>query len=451
MSITDCAVVVSESAAPNAPSPTPPPSPPLARTVRPWVTSHAAPLASMVTAATLGIAQVALVQHRAQRHGGDLRGALSQWDARWMTNIADGGYIGLTETGAPFEWESVAFFPGYPTVVRIVASPMAILGVQDATYIAALIVSVVGAFALAAGLAVLATEIWQHGRPRYWSQRPPGTGAQVALGVAAAVLAFGAPMSIVYWMPYSESLFTALAVWALVMILRRRFLAAGVLTCLAGLTRITGLALIVTLAVVAAVGVWQWSRRRHADARFPVAATAAPFIGAAGLAAYMGWANDTVSEIGGYFAVQDRGWGSGADWGASTIEWLRDTPLADISDATATGYTITSWSIIATAALCVISVWPLVSGWLPWQIWLPAVTIAVIVLGSGGILHSRPRLLLVPVMVLLLPLVVHAIQWAIAQRHRKLIVVVLAEAGVLWICIGFIVSVEMLVRFQYGI
>ncbi|GAA4753029.1 hypothetical protein [Gordonia alkaliphila] len=389
----------------------------------------------------------------ARGHGSTLRAALTQWDAKWMTLIADHGYAGFTYTADPAEptiLRSVAFFPGYPTAVRVVDAPLTIFGVDDATLIAAVVTSAAASLALAWGAAALALEIWTRA-----TGREAGLAASIAVSVVASVVVFGAPMGIVYQMPYSESLFTALAVWALVAMIRSRFGVAGVLVLAAGLARLTGAALVVTLAIAAAVELIDYWRRRgtFAATTFPWAAVTAPIVGALGIGSYLLWASAQTRSAGGYFAIQDRGWGSGWDWGRSTVGWIGDHVVGGFADATAAGYTISAWSMIVAAALCAAGLWPVVRGRLPWQPWLFSVGVAVIVLGSGGIMHSRPRLLLIPVSLLMLSFAVLDISAAARATCRKRWAGGVAVIGslVAWCVLGVWVSTFMLIDFDYGI
>lgn len=402
-------------------------------------------VAALVAAATTMVLQLALlitIDLRAADHGTRLHDILMKWDAKWMIGIADRGYF-----GSPID-QSVAFFPGYPVLVRAVGSPLAIFGAPDATLVTAIGASVLASFAAAGGVAVLALDIWTR------LGLPITLATLIAVPMAAAVAFSGAPMSVIYWMPYSESLFTALATWSLVAMIRRRFLTAGVLVLLAGVTRLTGAALVATLAVAAIVEVVRWWRRRHETGRrFPWRAAVAPVISGAGLAAYLTWASIQTVDVGGYFAVQDRGWNSAFDGGRATLDWLRDTLVEGFGDSTATGYTISSWSMIAVAALVLVSLWPLLRRWLPWQMWMTGGVLVGIVLGSDGVMHSRPRLLLLATALLVLPIAVRAVHAAASaggwRRWASSAVLLIAAAG--WCAMGFWVSTVMLVDFKYGI
>lgn len=72
-------------------------------------------------------------------------------------------------------------------------------------------------------------------------------------GVVLAALWGVYPTAFVQSMAYTETLFTALAAWALYAVLRGRWIVAGALCVLAGLTRPTAAALIAALAITAAV------------------------------------------------------------------------------------------------------------------------------------------------------------------------------------------------------
>ncbi|MFZ5845860.1 MAG: hypothetical protein ACOYX5_00585, partial [Actinomycetota bacterium] len=155
---------------------------------------------------------------------------LTKWDAQWYRGIAEDGYglVRLHEDGRLLA--DYAFFPLYPLTERAVSAVIG-LGAVDAGLVISAVASVVaalGIFAIADGL----------------------YGARV--GVVATVLWAALPVGIVQSMAYSESLFTALSVWALHATLRDRWLLAGVLACAAGLTRPVGAA-VAAAVVVAAV------------------------------------------------------------------------------------------------------------------------------------------------------------------------------------------------------
>lgn len=428
------------------------------------------PVVALATTALLQTVQFLSMQIAGSRRGMSLTEVLMQWDSQWMTLISRHGYSGFSmgtagqPGGEPIQWQSVAFFPGYPFLVRTVAAPVRFLTGAEITSGAAVGVSVVASFLMVWGLGRLAVDVlWprvrgMRGRQDDATVTPAGPVTEGLLTASAGVLALGAPMAVVYVMPYSESLFTALSVWTVYMLLRGRHLTAGVLVFLAGLTRITAVVLVLTLFVAAVVELWHWWRAgRGADTAGRVErACAAPVIGALGTAGYIIWANRQTAEIGGYFAAQERGWHSGFDFGVATWEWVTTRPLNifshGVDDGTMPGYAISGWSMILVAVLCAVSLWPLLTGTIPWQLWLPAVAVAGMTLGSDGIMHSRPRLLLIPVLFLLLPAVVRGVRAVRSGAVRRpWLAGVPVVVGVTWCVAGTLVSAAMLVDFAYAI
>lgn len=78
----------------------------------------------------------------------------------------------------------------------------------------ALLISYVAGVAMTAGVMAMAARM----------------GADKRLRLAAAMLVLGAPMSTTFTMVYTEAIFLACAVWALVAMVDKRWLLAGVCT-----------------------------------------------------------------------------------------------------------------------------------------------------------------------------------------------------------------------------
>ncbi|HIW91071.1 MAG TPA: hypothetical protein H9870_05340 [Candidatus Corynebacterium avicola] len=428
------------------------------------------PVTAAVTTILVGLVQLAVLNAWGARRDMAMREVLMQWDSLWMTMISEHGYSGFVMSPGdtdPVQWESVAFFPGYPMLLRAVAAPFQVLDVRDATYLAAVLLSGFCAVLMTWGVARLGLDMWSARSAR--SAQPVSDARAAGLTAAVGVLVAGAPMGIIYWMPYSESLFGAFTVWALVFMVRQRHLLAGLCVLGAGLTRLTAVTLVLVLCAAAAWQLWRYWRAGSAGSSDPsrpsrrsvLAAVAAPVIGVAGIGAYLGWANRTVSEIGGYFAAQQKGWDSGFDAGAASFRWLTEHLFGPASAGEeATGYAIAAWSMVLVGLLCVASLWPFVTRRIPWQVWAVAVLIAGMVLASDGIMHSRPRLLLLPVVLLVLPFLVHIIarvsgdtdgRRSTRRAARVVGVVALVVAGVAWCVLGTWVSGEMLIDFRYAI
>lgn len=302
-------------------------------------------------------------------------GALTSWDARWMTDIADRGYFGLDDVdGEPGHWRSLAFFPLVPFLIRAVSFVTFLPG--NAAGI--LLSLVAGAFA-AFGAAALARRMGMGSRQR----------------VIASVLATTAPLAVVMLMPYTEAVFLALAAWGLVAVIDRRWATAGALILVAGLARTTalGLFIVLLLAVLA-------HDRRNPRAWAAVAA--APL----GWVAYLLWASSHLEDAGGYFGAQHRGWNSGVDGGKATLRWL----WLSLSESRETGYALSAVIIVAVAATMA---WAFL-GWIAaragrgldrWGRAWPVLVFSCLAVGqilvSDGLMHSRPRLFLSGVLVLI--------------------------------------------------
>ncbi|MDT7639834.1 MAG: hypothetical protein QOC83_4122, partial [Pseudonocardiales bacterium] len=139
-------------------------------------------------------------------NGDQLLTRLSVWDGQWLLAIAGGGYdgvpLGLVDAfGHRNPTTPLAFFPGYPAAVGVLRF---VTGTD--LELAGLLVSLLAGLVLAQGLARLGELVPGGSR---WS-------GLLLVGLVAA-----APMGVVWSMTYSEGLFCACAVWALVGVLRR--------------------------------------------------------------------------------------------------------------------------------------------------------------------------------------------------------------------------------------
>ena len=329
----------------------------------------------------------------------DTWAALNSWDAAWMRDIAERGYFGLEDVdGDPGHWRSLAFFPLMPFAMKalsaVTALPAAVSGV---------IISVVAGASFAFAAAALAGRMGMLRRSM----------------ILASVLATTAPMAVVMLMPYTEALFLALAAWGLVGVVDKRWGRAGLLFLLAGLTRSTALGLFIVLAVAVIAG----------DRRNP-RAWAAVAVAPLGWAAYLLWSSAQLRDVGGYFGAQARGWNSEVDGGAATLRWLWES----LGTSRETGYAVSAVIIVAVAATLA---WAFV-GWAlarigaarvrraasvadsagasdfddsartfpdRWGACWPVLLFSCLAVGqvlvSDGLMHSRPRLFLSGVLVLL--------------------------------------------------
>ncbi|MCZ4579477.1 hypothetical protein [Gordonia amicalis] len=317
--------------------------------------------------------------------------ALTVWDGQWMLAIATHGYDGvpasLTDArGVHTSDTAYAFFPGYPYLVGWLAK---LPGLTP--FGAALTLNLVLGCIAAVGAARLGTVC-----ARLMSRRSPvGPAPECATGLFLVVLFAATPMSIVLNMAYTEAMFCALATWALIGILERRWLLAGIMAGLCGLCRPTA-AVLIGVVIVAAI-VFLWTSRNSADVTpaARVRAAAAVVISPLGYLAYLGvvWAH-TGSPTG-WFRIQTEGWDTEFDWGVAAFNFVNEQLVHSAEVAT----TATSWIVLSTLVMLGVAVWAR----LPWPVLLfGSLLVAQIVL-SSGLMMSRPRLLL-PAFVLLIPL-----------------------------------------------
>lgn len=365
------------SARPRPPSPTP---------ASPGALRRAAPaLLAYVAVRAVGLLVLAGWAHR-QGHG-VWPVLATQWDADWYLGIAGHGYA--RELGTAFDANNLAFFPLYPVLVRAVAAltPGSPAGAGLGIAVVASLVAAWGVFAVGDRL---------HGQ---------------RVGVLLTVLWAALPVGLVQWMGYTESLFTAFAAWSLYAVLSGRWLWAGALAALAGLTRPTGVAVAAAVTVTALL-----SLRRRFDARVLAGAVLAPL----GWLAYVGWVGLRLGRWDGYFAVQ-RLWHNEFDGGLATLRRMREylmydsTPELFLLMVTAT--------LIASVLLFALSVWDRQ----PLPLLLFTGLLLVIVLGSGGVYFPRARFLL-PAFPLLLPAALHLSRASLRFRVLALAAAVLGSA-----------------------
>jgi len=193
--------------------------------------------------------------------------ALTGWDTVYYITISHTGY-------AP--GQTLAFFPLYPLLIRGFRE---LSSSGDA--VASLGVAALALLAAMAGLAVLARD-------------------RLSLDHANRSLLYLilSPFGFVLALAYTEALFLALAAWLFVCSDRRRYGPAIALGLAAGLTRVTALALVAPLLVVA------WRRRSIAAATVAVTP-------ALGVAAFMAYLHDKVNDALAFVHAQS-GWGGHA-------------------------------------------------------------------------------------------------------------------------------------------
>ncbi len=294
---------------------------------------------------------------------------LTSWDADFFIRVARDGYDHgyQYDQSGHFVGNTLAFFPGYPALVRLVAF------FGPPFPVAAVVASL-----LAGGAAVVLIHLLGS---RLRDRRT---------GYLLAALFCGQPMAVVLSMGYSEALFCALVLAMLLALHRDNWLWAGAFGALAGLTRTTGLAAALALAAWAA---WRfWADRGGSAPRVRMVAGSVLALGA--VPAYWLWVGLRVGHLDAWFVEQRQGWGTGVDGGAATWTFLVDTfRSADGFVSVAAAFIILGTGVGVLVAVLT-RVWP------PFTLY--GVLAFATVVGSSGYFNSRPRLLL-PVLVMLVP------------------------------------------------
>jgi Gpi18-like mannosyltransferase len=210
---------------------------------------------------------------------------LVRWDSQWYSRIADHGYGHIVATSDGRQLSDYAFFPLYPATERIFH-----FVTQISTVNCGLFISAIASIFAAAGI--------------YRSVHLV-SGEQTAF--ITTMLWALVPIGIVESMAYTESLFTALAAWAIFYILKKNWVAAAALAVGAGLTRPIGIAVVAAVVVCA---LYEQKRPYLAIAIAPI-----------GLVGYLSLVGYQQKNLLGYFDVAT-GWQNGFDGGANFLQWI---------------------------------------------------------------------------------------------------------------------------------
>ncbi|GHH13752.1 glycosyltransferase family 39 protein [Streptomyces rubradiris] len=171
----------------------------------------------------------------------------ARWDSLWYTRVAELGYGYEVRLPNGDVHSNLAFFPLLPWLERLLHA-LTPLSYADAGFV----VSLLASLAAATGIFAVADRLYG-----------PRTGFFAVL--LWAVL----PVGIVQSMAYSESLFTALAAWSLYAVLTGRWVSAGALAALAGLTRPVGAAVVAAVWTAGVLSLVRERGTRHAPGARP--------------------------------------------------------------------------------------------------------------------------------------------------------------------------------------
>ncbi|WP_230858846.1 glycosyltransferase family 39 protein [Actinoplanes aureus] len=320
--------------------------------------------------------------------------ALVSWDARWYAKIAGsglGGPVGAVDAdGVPYQLR-LMFFPLYPWLAR----PLTYLPfISPIT--ACLIVSFISAVAAAWGLYAIGRHVHSH-----------RTGVMLA-----AVWAL-APAAMTQNGAFTESLFTALSAWTLYSLLKERWLIAGLLAGVSGLSRPTAAALIGTVGLAALVAAFS----RRGGWRPYAAMLLAP----AGLLAYLAYASAKLGGVSQYFDVHSNTFGAWWDYGESTWKVVTDIMIGVGEEDSSKP--IRLLSVLFLGGFIIL--FALLARRGPWQLTVFAAATLVLAAGSHAHISMMGRHLLPAFPVLLVPAI------ALARASNRDAAIVLGPLALL--------------------
>ncbi|MFJ7046252.1 glycosyltransferase family 39 protein [Streptomyces sp. NPDC101112] len=400
----------------------------LATRPAPTLLRRAAP-ALLGYAAVRALGVVVLTVWSAARDKSALTLLSARWDALWYTRVAELGYGYEVRLPNGDVHSNLAFFPLLPWLERAVSA------VTPLSYAhAGLAVGTLASLGAAWGIFAVVDLVY--GR---------------RAGVCAVLLWAVLPVGIVQSMAYTEALFTALAAWSLYAVLTGRWVTAGALAALAGLTRPVGLA-VVAAVWTAAITSYVRQRRHDPTTPSPPAGTPDPppsfvrnrspevsggtpwwpralgmLLAPLGAAGYVLWVGERTDKGPlGYLDVQ-AGWRNGFDGGYAFARFVADKFTSFPSALAGVGLIAGVAAVVWLYVICVRQGQPL-----PLLVYAGVVT--ALALCASSYFGSKPRLLM-PAFPLLLPL---ALALARARTPRSAAVLggvaaVSAAYGAFWL------------------
>ncbi|MGP3947641.1 hypothetical protein [Streptomyces sp. 7N604] len=319
----------------------------------------------------------------------------ARWDSLWYARIATEGYGYEIRLPDGDVHSDLAFFPLLPALERGI-SEITPLSVPDAGLLVSWLASLVAAW----GIYAIGARL--HGRRG---------------GVLLAALWGAYPTAFVQSMAYTETLFTALAAWAVYAVLTGRWVWAGGLAVLAGLTRPSAAAIVAAIWIPAAVTLIREYRagaragellRGHA--RMLLGVVLAPL----GWLAYVLYVAVRNGSLFAYFEVQG-GWGNGIDGGRALAGFVWQNLTSNV---------LAGLGLCAALALVFWLLWLCVRQRQPLPLVVYTAAVVVVSLVGAGYFGSRPRLMM-PAFPLLLPAAV-----ALLRPRPGRTVAILAAAAV---------------------
>ena len=237
------------------------------------------------------------------------------WDSEYYLGIAVGGYDD-PKAGTATDPETnkeiprnYSFFPFYPFLMRLLATPLALIGLNAiaTAALAGLIISLLGTLV---GILALDELVRQH-----FGKKGRDEEEATSLSTRAATYLLIFPGALFFAQIYTEGLFIGLAFGAIALALRGRWAIAGLLAGAAALTRAHGVLTVIPLAIIwwnsggGTVISSALSRARSGRVK-PILLSALPLIAIAlPIAAHLAWRLSPLGE--GWARLQDFYFGRG--------------------------------------------------------------------------------------------------------------------------------------------
>lgn len=336
------------------------------------------PMAGILVFAALRLLSLALTWFLL-RHGSfaarhwSLKNWMTSWDGRFYLQVASLGYRHSASFPLPFG-TNYDFFPGYPAAIAMLDWLPKV-----SAAVAGISITMAAGLVTAWGLTRLGMRLTGNGR----------------ISLVMVALWACAPGAEVLSMTYPEALYCALAVWALLALLERRWLTVGLLTAVTGTVSHDAVELICAVWIAAGVEVIRLAR---ADGRLanwwrPVAAMVAAPVG---LVAFLGAVALWTGRLDGWFWIQSAVWHQHFDWGRSSLRMFEHVVVGRSGLGVAL--------IVATVIVpLIMAAWALTE---PVPAFLKVYTALAVVLTFGmndAVYSDKPRLML-PIVLLALPL-----------------------------------------------
>jgi hypothetical protein len=290
-------------------------------------------------------------------HGFAQRGLFVFVDSGWYRLIAEHGYdTHIAAFGSPFP-----FFPLFPGLMRAGHT------------VTGLSVDTVGVVITWFAAAACAWALFELGR----LLRDARTG--VILAALWALM----PSAVIEGASYADTLAISLSAWALYALLRRWWISAAVLACLAGLTRPTAEAVVATVCLSALIALIGLIKRRERGLWRPLAALVIAPLGMLGFLAYVAY---RMGSLSGYLKAQ-QAWGTGFSNVQFVVHRIHDGMLG-----TSKGYENYP-SLITTAVLLAVPVLLifLARQRVPWEVLSYSLILAVLVYATIHVYTVVPR------------------------------------------------------------